>query len=133
MHINENSSLERENWAVDASPENRPGVPRETEPHPVAGAHWTEPSNQPVMTPVLLRSDLDHPTPVFSSALPPKGATAKMRAMAYRIPDRFVRHWALLLLADRMDALKNLPNWLAKPNGFPAKNGMKKDRTQSAT
>lgn len=122
MHTNENPSLERETWAVDVRAENRPGIPRETEPHPVAGAHWTEPQNQPVTTPVLIRSGLDRPTPVFSTALPPNGATAQVRAIAYRIPDRFVRHWVLLLLADRMDALKNLPRWLAKPNSFPTKN-----------
>ena len=125
MNTNENPSHERETWAIDAGLENRPGVPRETEPHPVAGTHWTEPPNQTVTAPILIRSDLDRPTPVFSTALPPKGAIAQLRAIAYRIPDRFVRHWVLLLVADRMDALKNLPVWLANANSFPAKNDTK--------
>lgn len=63
---------------------------------------------------------IEHPNDVLF--LSPKGATAQVRAIAYRIPDRFVRHWVLLRLADRMDARKNLPGWLAKPNSFPTKN-----------
>src|SRR4051812_35310973 len=100
MHTNENQSLEAETWGVDSRPVDRPGVPRETEPHALPGTHWTQPPQQPVTTPVLIRAGLDRPTPVFSTALPPKGAAAKVRATAYRIPVQFVRHWALLLLAD---------------------------------
>ena len=43
-------------------------------------------------------------TPVFGTAVPPKGVSGLVRAAAYRYPDHHMRHWTLLLLADRVDA-----------------------------
>jgi hypothetical protein len=114
MEANNNHSLDRLMWGMDLLPEDRPGVPRETDPRPLPGAHWIEPSQQPMVGPVLVRAGLERPTPVFSTALPPKGMTGRIRAAAYRFPDHFVRHWALLMLADRAEALQNLPGWMLR-------------------
>jgi hypothetical protein len=95
-------------WGVDLSPEQRPGVPRESSPHPLAGAHWGEPPRQPGVRPEIARLTRDRLTPVFSTALPPKGLSGKLRRRAYEIPDHRVRHWILLLLADRVDVLQHL-------------------------
>jgi len=100
--------LEKLPGAVDSRPEDRPGVPRESAPHPLQGAHWTQPSNQPVLATMPIRADLDHPTPVFSTALPLHGLSGKIRAKAYNIPDVLVRHWLLLLLADRIETIGTL-------------------------
>jgi hypothetical protein len=107
-----NAALEPTTWATDLTAEDRPGVPRETSPHPLAGAHWITPPEQP------LRPLLPRQTPVFSTALPPSGLTGLVRMKAYRIPDHFLRHWALLLFADRMEALDNLVAWITKSKTF---------------
>lgn len=129
---NETQALETVTWGADLRPEDRPGVPRDSAPHPLAGTHWTEPPQQPVTEPILLRAGLDCPTPVFSTALPPKGIAGAMRAMAYRVPDHLKRHWALLLFADRVEALVNLPNWVANRNALVAKPAAEPTQLQAA-
>jgi hypothetical protein len=91
---------------VDAKPEDRPGVPREVPPHPLPGVHWTEPPQQPASGPVETRAELLCPTPVFSTAVPAEGMAGALRRKAQGIPDHHIRHWALLILADKIEAIK---------------------------
>jgi hypothetical protein len=42
--------------------------------------------------------------PVFGTAVPPRGLSGKIREAAYRWPDHHMRHWTMLLFADRVDA-----------------------------
>lgn len=99
-------------WGLDRNPEDRPGVPREAPPHPLPGAHWREPTQQPITGRVLTRAGLSRPTPVFSTALPPKGLSGALRRIAYRIPDHRVPHWLLLLFSDRVDVVQSLSSRL---------------------
>lgn len=94
-------------WGVDLRETDRPGVPKETTPRPVAQAHWIVPERQMAMAPVLKRADLPQLTPVFSTAQPPHGLSGALRRMAYTIPDHRVRHWLLLLVADRVDVIES--------------------------
>ncbi|KYG10313.1 hypothetical protein BE21_12805 [Sorangium cellulosum] len=96
-------------WGVDLCPEDRPGVPREAPPHLLSYAHWIEPERQPVEGRVLRHPGLARPTPAFSAALPPRGASGALRRLAYEVPDHKVSHWLLLLIADRVDVLESLP------------------------
>lgn len=43
-------------------------------------------------------------TPVFSTAVPLRGLSGRVRRVAYTFPDHQARHWVLLLLANRIDA-----------------------------
>src|SRR4051812_32943155 len=52
-------------WGADRRVEDRPGVPRETPPHPLGGAHWTVPEQQTPRRDVLVRADIERLTPVF--------------------------------------------------------------------
>ena len=105
-------------WGADSRPEDRPGVPMELEPKPRGGAHWKEPERQPRVPGLTRRAELDDLTPVFGSAQPPRGIAGLMRHAAYRIPEHHTTHWAMLLLADRVDVwshrLKKL-GWVALP------------------
>lgn len=101
-------------WGVDLRPEDRPGVPREAPPHPLASAYWSEPPRQPIEGEVLTRAGLTRPTPVFSTALPPVGVSGALRRIAYRAPDHRVLHWLLLLAADRVDVIQNLPSLITR-------------------
>ena len=92
-------------WGVDLLLADRPGVPREVPARSLPGAHDLAP--QPVERKVLTRPELSRPTTVFSTALPPWGLSGLLRRLAYRYPDNLVRHWMLLLLADRVDAIES--------------------------
>lgn len=93
--------------APDASPSQRPGVPMEQDPKPVGHAHWTTPERQPDPGNILKRKGLDELTPVFGTAVPPRGLSGLMRRAAYEIPEHYTSHWLVLLLADRVDAVED--------------------------
>lgn len=95
-------------WGVDLRPDRRPGVPRESTPHPLAGAHWREPALQPAESTILQPGERDRLTPVFSTALPPRGLAGVVRRAAHLIPDHRLSHWLLLLVADRLDVIQSL-------------------------
>jgi hypothetical protein len=101
------------------SPDQRPGVPREQPA--AAGAQEIEPEQQPVTGDVLVRAELRRPTPVFSTALPPRGLSGALRRVAYRIPDHRVTHWILLMVADRVDVVESRLLSVMLPPGRPAR------------
>ena len=86
----------------------RPGVPMETDPRSLTPtAHWTEPERQKPARGVTKRKELRELTPVFSTALRPRGLSGALRRAAYRIPETRARHWMTLMLADRVDVLEH--------------------------
>ncbi|WP_437324862.1 hypothetical protein [Sorangium sp. So ce381] len=96
-------------WGVDLCPEDRPGVPREVPPRLLESAHWLEPEQQPIEGLVLRHPGRARPTPVFSTALPPRGASGALRRVAYKVPDHRLSHWVALFVADRVDVIESLP------------------------
>lgn len=101
---------------VDEAPENRPGVPMETEPSPDEGAHWQTPLSQESEATHFHRKGIDELTPVYGTAQPPRGLSGMMRRAAYRTPEHQIRHWAMLLAADRVDILEHrLGETLGRP------------------
>jgi len=92
----------------DIAPYERPGVPMEHEPRPLTpGVRWNEPERMSPVPWVTKRMELDRLTPVYSTALPPRGLSGLLRRIAYNIPESHARHWATLLLADRVDVLEH--------------------------
>jgi hypothetical protein len=92
---------------IDISRARRPGSPMESTPHRASGAHWEVVPRQPETTEILKRSGLRHATPVFGSAQPLHGLSGALRRYAYTIPEHKPRHWAILLLADRVDVTES--------------------------
>ena len=93
----------------------RPGVPMELEPRPLTPAvHWTEPERQKPARGVTRRKELQELTPVFSTALRPRGISGLLRRAAYRIPETRARHWMTLMLADRIDVQEHRVKRLLK-------------------
>jgi hypothetical protein len=88
--------------AVDQDPANRPGVPMETAPKPLAGARVPI-APQHAEVPVFKHAGRKQMPPVFGTAQPPKGLSGLLRKAAYAKPDHKPGHWMLLLLADRVD------------------------------
>jgi hypothetical protein len=93
--------------AVDASSSRRPGVPEERDPAPVGNAHWMTPEKQRANGAVLKDAQREELSATFGTGQPPHGFSGLIRTAAYRIPDYEVRRWALLLLADRVDAVES--------------------------
>ena len=92
---------------IDAPHERRPGVPMEMDPpKPMGHAHWTEPERQPDPGHILRRKGLKRLTPVFGTAVPPRGISGLMRRAAYELPEHWTSHWMVLLMADRVDAFE---------------------------
>lgn len=95
-------------YGSDLPGSERPGVPMETESRPLtATVHWREPERQPPNRRVTKRRELAQLTPVFSSALPPRGISGMLRRAAYRIPETHAQHFLTLMLADRVDVLEH--------------------------
>jgi hypothetical protein len=87
----------------------RPGVPMEYEPpRPLTPmVRWNEPERMHPLPGVTKRMEIDRLTPVFSTALRPSGLSGVIRRIAYDIPESHARHWATLMLADRVDVMEH--------------------------
>jgi hypothetical protein len=94
-------------WGADAALENRPGVPAEMDPpRPLGNMSLGFPARQMGGDPAV--SSPQRPlTPVFATALPPRGLSGVLRRVAYRIPDYAPRRWYILALADRIDVVEH--------------------------
>jgi hypothetical protein len=88
--------------AVDVDPRRQPGVPMEQAPHPQPGAQIPI-TRQRSDFPVFQHGGSQKMPPVYGTAIPPKGLSGVLRKWAYRYPDHWVRHWMMLLFADRVD------------------------------
>jgi hypothetical protein len=88
----------------DRESDRRPGVPMAGEPRRAAPVGAL--SEQPGIERRSHRAFLDRPTPVFGTAQPLHGLSGALRSAAYRTGEHQARHWAILMLADRMDVLE---------------------------
>ncbi|BDG07319.1 hypothetical protein [Anaeromyxobacter paludicola] len=101
----------------DLDPARRPGVPRLHAPERLQGARWPIERQRSDVT--VFMHGRPHKTfpPVFGTAEPPHGISGLIRRAAYAYPDHAMRHWSLLLFADRVDAwgyrARRLLPWLA--------------------
>lgn len=94
-------------WGVDGPRGERPGVPREMlPPQRIGNAHWTTPDQQSTGTPTAIerRRRL---TPVYGTAIPPRGVSGLVRRAAYRVPEYRPRRWLMLMVADRIDVFES--------------------------
>ncbi|MFD0668010.1 hypothetical protein ACT80S_09835 [Ramlibacter sp. MAHUQ-53] len=60
-------------------------------------------------------------TPVFGTSVPPAGLSGRLREFAFRYAEGDLRHWMLLLLADRVGVGEGVLSDLARgrvPNVF---------------
>jgi hypothetical protein len=92
-------------WGVDVREEDRPGVPKETRPpEPLSNRIAID---QQVHGPLAVRDASRPVTPVYASAVPPRGLSGILRRAAYRVPDYKPRRWMMLLIADRIDVMEH--------------------------
>jgi hypothetical protein len=92
-------------WGSDLPRENRPAVPMERTP-PRLEVPWSDPPEQQPMTVEVLRS-VERPehSRTFGTRLPPRGVSGAIRRAAFRRSENDVRHWLMLVAADRVDVI----------------------------
>lgn len=101
-------------WGADLSSADRPAVPKERTPPRLPDVHWDQPVAQHVHLEVLHSTERPGLTPVFGTTLPPAGLSGMMRRLAFRFSENDLRHWAILLAADRVNVGEGLLDDLAQ-------------------
>jgi len=100
-------------WGSDLDRGNRPAVPMERRPPRLPGLHLEEPALQDAHCEVLHSCERPGLTPVFGSAQPPRGASGWLRRIAFGYSENDLRHWLMLLAADRVNVVEGLVDDLA--------------------
>ena len=113
-------------WGADLDPANRPAVPMERTPPRLDHVHWDAPEQQ--RSPVKVYHSIERPgmTPVFGTSTPPSGLSGKLRDLAFRYSENDMRHWLILMAADRVNVGEGLLEDLAHghvPNLFKEMGG----------
>lgn len=78
-------------------------------------------TRQPETVRVLHSNERPGLTPVFGTSVPPAGLSGRLREFAFRYAEGDLRHWMLLLLADRVGVGEGVLSDLARgrvPNVF---------------
>ncbi|CAG5067825.1 hypothetical protein DYBT9623_00552 [Dyadobacter sp. CECT 9623] len=96
-------------WGIDADPLDVPAYPmkRRTE-NDNKGMIWERPAQQPAMVEVLHSNERPGLSAVFGTPNPPAGLSGKIRRFAFRYSESMIRHWLLLLIADRVNMIEGV-------------------------
>lgn len=108
-------------WGADLEHKNRPAYPKERTPPRLEGIHWDQPEPQPDKVEVLHSNERPGMTPVYGTTVPPSGLSGMIRRSAFNYSENDVRHWLMLLFADRINMVEGLGEDLMKghiPNIF---------------
>ena len=95
-------------WGTDLDHKNRPAYPMERTPPRLEGLHWHDVEDQPLRMKVYHSVERPGVTPVFGTSTPPSGLSGMIRDIAYRLSENDVRHWLLLLFADRVNVVEGI-------------------------
>jgi hypothetical protein len=113
-------------WGADLDPQARPAVPMERTPPRFINAHWDDLEPQRPTVKVFHSTERPGLTPVFGTAQPPSGVSGMIRAGAFRFSENDLRHWLMLLFADRVNVVEGIIDDLAHgyvPNLFTEMGG----------
>jgi hypothetical protein len=102
-----------EGWGADLDPANRPAVPMERTPPRLDNVHWDAPEPQEQRVKVFHSTERPGITPVFGTSVPPSGVSGMIRGAAFRYSENDLRHWLMLLFADRVNVVEGILDDLA--------------------
>jgi hypothetical protein len=108
-------------WGADLDHQHRPAYPKERTPPRLEGLHWSQPEQQPVEAEILHSTERPGLTPVFGTSVPPSGLSGMIRRTAFKYSENDMRHWLMLLFADRINMVEGIADDLVKghvPNIF---------------
>ncbi|TFW35696.1 hypothetical protein E4O92_01570 [Massilia horti] len=95
-------------WGADLDRRNRPAVPMEHEPPRFINPQPGQPVQQAQTVEVFVSPERPGITPVFGTAQPPRGLSGAIRRAAYKRTENDLRHWLLLLVADRVNVVEGI-------------------------
>jgi len=95
-------------WGADLDHANRPAYPMERTPPRLDNVHWERPAEQPRTVKVFHSIERPGLTPVFGTSTPPSGLSGLMRGFAYKYSENDLRHWFILMAADRVNVGEGL-------------------------
>jgi hypothetical protein len=96
-------------WGVDADPLDVPNYPikKRTE-NDNKGMAWERPAQQAQRVEILHSNERPGLSAVFGTPNPPKGLSGMIRRYAFKYSESMIRHWLLLLLADRVNMIEGV-------------------------
>lgn len=95
-------------WGTDLDHKNRPAVPMERTPPRLDGAVRVAPEQQAQDIEVLVSPEYPSITPLFGTGPAPSGLSGILRRLAFKMTENDVRHFMLLLLADRVNMVEGI-------------------------
>lgn len=95
-------------WGADLDPANRPAYPMERTPPRLPGLRAGPLLQQLQQVQVLHSTERSGITPLFGSSVPPSGVSGRLRELAFRYSENDLRHWLILLFADRVNMFEGL-------------------------
>jgi hypothetical protein len=95
-------------WGADLDHRNRPAYPMERKPARLDGAPLPEPEAQVQNVEVLHSIERPGISRIFGSPQPPSGLSGQMRRVAFKYSESDLRHWLLLLAADRVNMVEGI-------------------------
>ncbi|NNG23464.1 hypothetical protein [Telluria aromaticivorans] len=101
-------------WGADLDRKDRPGVPMERTPPRFINQPKGDPQQQQEKVEVLVSSERPGITQLFGTVQPPSGLSGMLRRAAFKASENDLRHWLLLLLADRVNVVEGLAEDLAR-------------------
>jgi hypothetical protein len=100
-------------WGADLDRKNRPGVPMERTPPRFINQPEGDLPQQQEKVEILVSSERPGITQVFGTVQPPSGLSGMIRRLAFKASENDLRHWLLLLLADRVNVVEGIADDLA--------------------
>jgi hypothetical protein len=113
-------------WGADLDHANRPAYPMERMPARLEGDHSHPPAQQPQTVEILQSIERPSITPLFGTPNPPSGVSGMLRRAAFKYSESDLRHWMILLFADRVNMVEGLGADLVRghvPNVFAEMGG----------
>ena len=100
-------------WGADLDHKNRPGVPMERTPPRYTPANMPTPPAQTQRVEVLVSNERPGITQLHGTAQPPSGLSGMLRRAAFKFTENDIRHWLILLGADRINVVEGIVEDLA--------------------
>src|SRR5690606_32004986 len=95
-------------WGADLDPADRPAVPMERKPPRLEDAPSGPPTQQAQRVEVLHSIERPGLSSVFGTSVPPSGLSGYMRRQAFKRSENDLRHWLMLIAADRVNAVEGV-------------------------
>ncbi|MDB5900774.1 MAG: hypothetical protein JWP22_1884 [Ramlibacter sp.] len=113
-------------WGADLDPAMRPAVPMERTPQRFVTIAENIDRQPDRGVKVFHSTERPGMTPVYGTAQPPSGVSGLIRKAAFRHSENDLRHWLMLLFADRVNVVEGIIEDLGRgrvPNIFKEMGG----------